>query len=461
MNRGDGVHQLQKNGSGGRVVSFFLLSVVLLLALFLRVAAVLQTEVVAPMRSDAGHYYAYAYNLHQYGVYSRDLTFRTPTSVPVPHADTVRTPGYPFFLYPFAEGVPTLKILTNITLMQALLSTVTVLLAYLLFRYVLPVGWSIAGALLTAISPHLVNANVYILTESIFTLILVAVMLTLFYAVRGRRISVFLLAGLLLGLGTLVRPGLQYLAFVVAIYLAIVYSGGLRWKVAVALVLGFSIVVAPWYVRNKISTGEFSSDYIKIAFLHHGMYPEFKYKGDDRTLGFPYRYDPESPRIRASMSNVVAEIVRRFREHPLRQAHWYLVGKPVTLWSWHIVQGMGDSFVYEVRTSPYFVNRIFQVSHWVSRKSHDVLLMICLFTMLYVWTGRARREQRSEETLYLRLVTLVLAYFTVLHMIGTPFPRYSIPLRPFMYGVAMYGLWRFADEVLAHFREQADSTHKQ
>jgi hypothetical protein len=81
--------------------------------------------------------------------------------------------------------------------------------------------------------------------------------------------------------------------------------------------------------------------------------------------------------------------------------------------------------------------------------------MICLFTMLYVWTGRARRERRGEETLYLRLVTLVLLYFTVLHMIGTPFPRYSVPLRPFMYGVAMYGLWRFFSSLVERYRPRS------
>jgi hypothetical protein len=36
-----------------------------------------------------------------------------------------------------------------------------------------------------------------------------------------------------------------------------------------------------------------------------------------------------------------------------------------------------------------------------------------------------------------RFVSLVLLYFTAMHMVGAPFPRYSIPLRPFLYGMGL------------------------
>jgi len=448
--RGDSVNQVRGKGVGGRAVSLVLLGSVLLVALFLRVTAVLQTEVVAPIRSDAAEYYAYAYNLHHFGVYSHTPTFVDPESADVPRPDDIRTPGYPLFLYPFANELPTAKVVTDITLVQALLSTVTVLLAYLLLRYFLPFGWAVAASFLTAVSPHLVNANVYLLTEGLFTLILVTALLALFRAVRSQRVPMFLFAGLLLGLGALVRPGLQYLAFVFAVYLLAVCGGSLRWKAVAALVLGFVIVVAPWHVRNKLSVGEFSSSFVMTGFLHHGIYPDFKYKGDDRTLGFPYRYDPESPKIGASLESVTGEIVRRFRDDPLRHARWYFLGKPISLWSWHIVQGMGDAFVYEVRQSPYFSNRFFQLSHRVSYQAHGPLLFAGLLTLFYIWFGRRRWwAGRDEERRYLRMMTLVLVYFTALHMLGAPFPRYSIPLRPLLYGLAMYGLWRIAGAAIA------------
>ena len=39
-----------------------------------------------------------------------------------------------------------------------------------------------------------------------------------------------------------------------------------------------------------------------------------------------------------------------------------------------------------------------------------------------------------------RVVAALLLYFTILHIIGAPFPRYSVPLRPFQYGMALFGL---------------------
>jgi hypothetical protein len=39
-----------------------------------------------------------------------------------------------------------------------------------------------------------------------------------------------------------------------------------------------------------------------------------------------------------------------------------------------------------------------------------------------------------------RYISALLIYFTVLHMVGAPFPRYSVPLRPFQYAMALYAL---------------------
>jgi hypothetical protein len=33
---------------------------------------------------------------------------------------------------------------------------------------------------------------------------------------------------------------------------------------------------------------------------------------------------------------------------------------------------------------------------------------------------------------------MLLLYFTLIHMVGAPFPRYSFPLRPLFYGLALF-----------------------
>ena len=45
-------------------------ALLLLVALYLRLHVVLNTDVIAPMQADAADYYSYAYNMRHSGVYS-------------------------------------------------------------------------------------------------------------------------------------------------------------------------------------------------------------------------------------------------------------------------------------------------------------------------------------------------------------------------------------------------------
>jgi hypothetical protein len=60
------------------------------------------------------------------------------------------------------------------------------------------------------------------------------------------------------------------------------------------------------------------------------------------------------------------------------------------------------------------------------------------------WLPAAARQVRHEALPVVRFITLLLIYFTAMHVVGAPFPRYSIPLRPFIYGMAVFSaafLW--------------------
>jgi hypothetical protein len=37
-------------------------------------------------------------------------------------------------------------------------------------------------------------------------------------------------------------------------------------------------------------------------------------------------------------------------------------------------------------------------------------------------------------------VSLLMLYFILVHIAGTPLPRYSVPLRPFTYGLSILGI---------------------
>ena len=151
------------------------------LAMSLRLGAVNNTVIDAPIRADATDYYNYALNLKYHHIYSRERF-----SGKTPQPDALRAPVYPAFLVPFVEYPPSGFMLWRISLAQALIDSITVILALSIFRMIMSEGWALGAAFLTAISPHLISSTTYLLTETLFTFLM---MLSLWLVVKMIRNS--------------------------------------------------------------------------------------------------------------------------------------------------------------------------------------------------------------------------------------------------------------------------------
>lgn len=400
----------------------------------LRIQTALQSDVVSPLRADAGQYFTYAYNLRHHGIYSRFKEVSRDGAGLKP--DALRSPGYPIFLLPFSGKPVNHRSILNITVAQAILSTTTIALVFLIGRSFLPFWAALGAAALTSLSPHLVNANIFVLTESLFTFMLLAGVWVLAQTKEESHSLWVLLFGCLIGALALVRPSVQYFPLLVAGF----YFLNFRWPVALKFVMvtmiGFILIFGPWLVRNQYSVGKPTDDYLKIATLHHGVYPNFMYRDDPTTYGFPYRYDPRSPEIVNSVDSVLAEIKRRFLAEPGRHLKWFLIGKPIALWQWNLVQGPGGGFVYPVSSTPYMSVKHFQVTHRAMEVLHIPLVILGLLGSLLVWSPSAAKILGSQGCFAARAVSMFLIYFTAIHSIGVPFPRYAVPLRPLLYAMA-------------------------
>ena len=248
--------------------------------LYLRVEMVRHTTVERAIRADARDYYTYAVNLWLHGVHSLGDP-RNPEPLP----DARRNPGYPLFLQLFVELPPTSATLNRVAMAQALLSAATVLLAFGLYRSFLAPPLALTAALLTALSPHLVAMNVYLLTESLVTLFLVAGAWCAAgldgrkrgYAGWARPLG----AGLLFGCAALVRPGLPLLPLALASALLALFGWRRGLRTGAIVVAGFSLAYGPWVIRNAMDHVA-PSDVIART-LQHGMYPELMYRGDPAT----------------------------------------------------------------------------------------------------------------------------------------------------------------------------------
>ncbi len=414
--------------------------IIVLIGADLRLQSVFHTQLDGPaIRADARDYVLYAYNLRNFGIYSRSdaaLSPRDPSVPPtLPAPDAVRTPGYPLFLTLFIGSSITEQTIQNILLAQVILGILTILLTFDLCRRFLPVPLALLAALLTALSPHLVTATVYLLTETLFCFLMVLCFWQLARTISKPSFGGFLIAGAVLGAAALTRPAVQY--FIVPLALLLAFWKPVQFRLTGALVLGFALVFLPWTARNLYTLGKTSDESLMIGTLHHGIYPDFMYNDDPKTFAYPYRYDPESARIAQSVNSVFSEIAHRFQTEPVRYLKWFLVGKPLMLWSWHLTESIGGPFIYPVRSTPYVSLPYFRWSYQLMDRLHWLLVVLAALGCVLVWLPRHCLGLTEPALLIARAIALLLWFYIALHMVGAPFPRYSVPMRPFLYAIAL------------------------
>jgi len=394
-----------------------LVGIVVAIGLALRIGFVAVADVQGPLRADAGQYAQYATNLVEHG------TFSLATTVPPP-PDSFRSPGYPLVLaacrwwggqvgwLPFAIGL------------QVVLGGITVLLVYRIARGLCGFAPALLASALTAASPHLVVSTAYVLTECVATfLVALACWLLLGAQGLGRRVA----SALVFGAAASCNETLVVLPIAAAWAL---WSRGrgatIAWLALALLPLG------AWTLRNQLQPLALRGSERATASISHGSYPGMVFR-DPRLFGFPYREDPEQPAFGASWSGLANVLGPRIAAEPFRYTTWYLLEKPVWLWSWPLVQGR-DVYVYDVANSPYERQPVMQASHVVMRWLHvPVMLAGALAAAVCLW--RRHRVGWQWHALAAAVGLGTLAYVPVI-----PDPRYLQPLRPLVFVLAAAGV---------------------
>ncbi|MGE3909245.1 MAG: glycosyltransferase family 39 protein [Chloroflexota bacterium] len=176
-----------------------------------------------------------------------------------------RPPGYAFF----AAGTILLlgEELRALAFAQHVLGVGIALLTYALAVTTFgPVVGRIAGlvaGLLVAFNGALILSGQSIMTETLFTALLLTTLLTLLLAGRSERWWWALVAGLALGAAALTRPVAQALVILVPLaFLLYAQRGRWLWPVVrgtVLVGLGVAIVLVPWMLRNLSEHGTLSA----------------------------------------------------------------------------------------------------------------------------------------------------------------------------------------------------------
>ncbi len=227
-----------------------LLAVILGLCFFLRagaVIAVLDSDPHVAVQVDTPTYEQPALALLEHGRFSE-----SPRD-PLP--EFLRTPGYPAFIatvyWIFGQSHAALL------LMQVLLSTVTVLVVYLLGARMWSVSIGLLAAAMTAMEPLQWYSAGTILTESLDTLLLILVVAIGFVMLTQEQPKLRwpLLLGFAVATATMVRPATYYLPlFVVALlaYTAVHRRATLRdgARMIAVFLLPVIVIVGGWQFRN-------------------------------------------------------------------------------------------------------------------------------------------------------------------------------------------------------------------
>jgi 4-amino-4-deoxy-L-arabinose transferase-like glycosyltransferase len=236
---------------------------------------------------DTLDYLKLANNLYNFGAYSLS---DFPPLVP----SLRRAPGYPYFLAFFQWlGGGNISFQT-VAFMQCALDALTAAAIFLLARKVVSKPLAFAAALFYILHPGAIFRSRLILTECLFTFLLVAGVLLLVEAFEKERIWLLMLAGLLLGGSVLTRP----LAIILPVLFAFAVwrksESKRKYKFLAIFGAVFLLALLPWLVRCYTAAGQFVFVQGVTAFQFYAPTRTDLAQWDEKRLWSEF-FDPATP----------------------------------------------------------------------------------------------------------------------------------------------------------------------
>ena len=191
---------------------------------------------------DTHEYLQLAHNLYNYGEYSLSNTLPFVPSIR-------RAPLFPFFLTGAMWLGRGALSLFAVCLIHIALDSVITITIFLWMRQAMPLKFAVIGAVFYSLSPGAIAASTTVLSETLFTALLVVSAYQVSLGVFRNKLALTALGGGGLGLAILCRPIAFPLLFILVISIIVMKQNPRRLKHGV-LILGISLlVIFPWLVR--------------------------------------------------------------------------------------------------------------------------------------------------------------------------------------------------------------------
>lgn len=393
--------------------------------------------------------------------------------------DSVRTPVYPVFVaavYAACGAKP-----LWVAVAQAALSALTCVLTYGLGQELLADRQALLGGLLLAGSLGSVVYSLYLLTETLFTLLLLGILYLVVLYNRRRRACLLVAASVLLGLATLCRPVSLYFPVMVAAMVLGVHRSDFRKGILAAVAVGiiFVATITPWLARNYVVFGRLCLSSISAYNLL--FYNAVSLEADLRGLGQTQVREEMGQEVAAYLASLGLDDVSTIRKAAIYQRlAWEKIGQHPLRYAFVHVRSDANMFLPNVtellelfgltssgRGTLSVLNHrglMAAVSHYFEGKEYLVLvilpftgLLLGIYGAAVVGVGRLARER---QWFALALLLSVIAYFALIP--GAPaHPRFRVPFMPYLsllaavgVGVAWDALSAGSLQMLMIFRER-------
>lgn len=372
-----------------------------------------------------------------------------------------RSPGYSFFLAPLyaLDNSFYLAIFAQILLVLG-----CALLIYEIGKKFLPEFWALICALFFALDPTTIFYSLSIFSDTLFTFLTLLAVYLLF--VREKiGWGEYALAGLVLGYSALVRSAGEYLVIIFAVFALYEAVKRVSFRKAILLTLLFLVsslaVVAPWYVRNFQESGALglsTTGPYTFLFYHvkdfeirkHGISEEVFTAEVKKRLQVSDTSELRNVAYSKGMMDIVKE---KIFADPINYSIYHISGsinlflssslRDVTLNLPNVEKSLSSVGLIgknDVNIKAFFTTDPLRAI-WYSITAEPLFtfervlrllgLQLALGVVVY---GLVMRRM---STLFLLMVVIVA--YTALVIGPVSYPRYRIPLEPFLYLITAFG----------------------
>ncbi|MBX3412708.1 MAG: glycosyltransferase family 39 protein [Pirellulales bacterium] len=196
-----------------------------------------------------------------------------------PDAKVFRTPGYPLVLAPLFAIYGDQPPILAARFVGAAWGTLSVAAVYWIGRTLWDARVGIVAALLAALYPGAIAMSVFVLSEALFSPLMLLQLATWIVAERatsrGRSVGWGLFSGALAGAATLARPSwLLFTPLAWCLTTVVSRQRPRQFLVGSAIAAGLVLAMLPWWVRNAHVTGRFVPTSLQLGVsLYDGWHP--------------------------------------------------------------------------------------------------------------------------------------------------------------------------------------------